>query len=107
MSLLEDYLERCHPRTRRIVQYDESKNGFVLQKFVDTTSINLAALAEVNFGWDLWQHQGKRLAALEEFVNSCFSYRDQKVLFDWIDDTDVMEHMEPDYREYLIELINK
>lgn len=39
----------------KIVKFDEAKNAYCLHDHLPLTEINLSALAEINYGWDLWQ----------------------------------------------------
>ncbi|MCA4370797.1 hypothetical protein LDX88_13680 [Acinetobacter baumannii] len=39
----------------KIVKFDEATNAYCLHAHLPLTEINLSALAEINYGWDLWQ----------------------------------------------------
>ncbi len=39
----------------KIVKFDEATNAYCLHSHLPLTEINLSALAEINYGWDLWQ----------------------------------------------------
>ncbi|MGQ1659339.1 hypothetical protein ACT4Y9_18605 [Acinetobacter baumannii] len=39
----------------KIVKFDEATNAYCLHDHLPLTEINLSALAEINYGWDLWQ----------------------------------------------------
>lgn len=39
----------------KIVKFDEVKKAYCLHDHLPLTEINLLALAEINYGWDLWQ----------------------------------------------------
>ncbi len=38
----------------KIVKFDEVTNAYCLHAQLPLTEINLSALAEINYGWDLW-----------------------------------------------------
>ncbi|MDC5264415.1 hypothetical protein OHW76_04765 [Acinetobacter baumannii] len=39
----------------KIVKFDEATNAYCLHAHLPLTEINLSALAEINYGWGLWQ----------------------------------------------------
>ncbi|EPG6933192.1 hypothetical protein NLV80_000798 [Acinetobacter baumannii] len=39
----------------KIVKFDEATNAYCLHAHLPLTEINLSALAEINYGWELWQ----------------------------------------------------
>ncbi|MDI9751173.1 hypothetical protein QM274_02815 [Acinetobacter baumannii] len=39
----------------KIVKFDEATNAYCLHAHLPLTEINLSSLAEINYGWDLWQ----------------------------------------------------
>lgn len=39
----------------KIVKFDQARNSYSLNDHLQSTEINLIALAEINYGWDLWQ----------------------------------------------------
>ncbi|HAV6189372.1 DUF551 domain-containing protein [Acinetobacter baumannii] len=48
----------------KIVKFDEATNAYCLHAHLPLTEINLSALAEINYGWGLWQ-KAKAQAAPE------------------------------------------
>ncbi|MDC5255337.1 hypothetical protein OHW91_15115 [Acinetobacter baumannii] len=50
----------------KIVKFDEATNAYCLHAHLPLTEINLSALAEINYGWDLWQ-KAKAQAVPEGF----------------------------------------
>ncbi|QXA07959.1 hypothetical protein I6L27_01870 [Acinetobacter pittii] len=62
---IEEFLKQHSPKVLKIVKFDDSKNGFVLHDHLDLTDINLSALAEINYGWSLWQHQQAKVEELQ------------------------------------------
>lgn len=48
----------------KIVKFDEATNAYCLHDHLPLTEINLSALAEINYGWDLWQ-KAKAQAVLD------------------------------------------
>lgn len=65
----EEFLKQHNPKLLKIVKFDESKNGFVLHDHLDLTDINLSALAEINYGWTLWQHLQAKVEELQKRVD--------------------------------------
>lgn len=61
-----EFLKQQSPKVLKIVKFDESVNAFVLHDHLDLTEINLSALAEINYGWDLWQHQQSKVDELQK-----------------------------------------
>lgn len=51
----------------KIVKFDEATNAYCLHDHLPLTEINLSALAEINYGWDLWQ-KAKAQAVPEGYV---------------------------------------
>ncbi|KQK45984.1 hypothetical protein A1D06_05385 [Acinetobacter baumannii] len=51
----------------KIVKFDEVTNAYCLHDHLPLTEINLSALAEINYGWDLWQ-KAKAQAVPEGYV---------------------------------------
>ncbi|MDC4542842.1 hypothetical protein OHV61_03990 [Acinetobacter baumannii] len=51
----------------KIVKFDEATNAYCLHAHLPLTEINLSALAEINYGWDLWQ-KAKAQAVPEGYV---------------------------------------
>ncbi|HHO3503152.1 TPA: hypothetical protein ACRRG1_003511 [Acinetobacter baumannii] len=51
----------------KIVKFDEATNAYCLHDHLPLTEINLSALAEINYGWDLWQ-KAKAQAVPEGWV---------------------------------------
>ncbi|MDC5070069.1 hypothetical protein [Acinetobacter baumannii] len=51
----------------KIVKFDETSNAYCLHDHLPLTEINLSALAEINYGWDLWQ-KAKAQAVPEGYV---------------------------------------
>ncbi|MGQ1231302.1 hypothetical protein ACT4Y7_14160 [Acinetobacter baumannii] len=50
----------------KIVKFDEATNAYCLHAHLPLTEINLSALAEINYGWDLWQ-KAKAQAVQQSF----------------------------------------
>ncbi|MFI7968792.1 hypothetical protein ACFMKD_33110, partial [Acinetobacter baumannii] len=50
-----------------MVKFDEATNAYCLHDHLPLTEINLSALAEINYGWDLWQ-KAKAQAVPEGYV---------------------------------------
>ena len=65
-----DFEKAYEPKVLKIVKFDESVNAFVLLDHLDLTEINLNALAEINYGWALWQHQQSKVDELQKRVDS-------------------------------------
>lgn len=57
MTLNErDLFEAQHSdKVFKIVKFDETSNAYCLHGHLPLTEINLSALAEINYGWVLWQ----------------------------------------------------
>ncbi|HDJ7835903.1 TPA: hypothetical protein PRO12_003750 [Acinetobacter baumannii] len=53
----------------KIVKYDEATNAYCLHDHLPLTEINLSAVAEINYGWDLWQ-KAKAQAVPETHTHS-------------------------------------
>ncbi|MDF7839289.1 hypothetical protein FD906_02115 [Acinetobacter baumannii] len=51
----------------KIVKFDEATNAYCLHTHLPLTEINLSALAEINYGWGLWQ-KAKAQAVPEGYV---------------------------------------
>lgn len=66
---MSEFLKQHGPKVLKIVKFDESVNAFVLLDHLDLTEINLSALAEINYGWDLWQHQQSKVDELQKRIN--------------------------------------
>ncbi|KCX98580.1 hypothetical protein J584_1012 [Acinetobacter sp. 72431] len=49
------------------MKFDEATNAYCLHDHLPLTEINLSALAEINYGWDLWQ-KAKAQAVPEGYV---------------------------------------
>ncbi|EMO2546339.1 hypothetical protein ACWY3I_002573 [Acinetobacter baumannii] len=73
----------------KIVKFDEATNAYCLHAHLPLTEINLSALAEINYGWDLWQK------AKAQAVPTWISVKDEEpptdimVLICWADAPDV------------------
>ena len=65
-----EFLKQHGPKVLKIVKFDESVNAFVLLDHLDLTEINLNALAEINYGWALWQHQQSKVDELQKRVDA-------------------------------------
>lgn len=66
------------------MKFDESVNAFVLHDHLDLTEINLSALAEINYGWDLWQHQQSKVDELQrrnQMLNDNIKEQGQKLVY--------------------------
>ncbi|MGQ1328117.1 hypothetical protein ACT4ZY_13845 [Acinetobacter baumannii] len=50
----------------KIVKFDEATNAYCLHAHLPLTEINLSALTEINYGWDLWQ-KAKAQAVQQSF----------------------------------------
>lgn len=50
----------------KIVKFDEATNAYCLHAHLPLTEINLFALAEINYGWELWQ-KAKAQAVQQSF----------------------------------------
>ncbi|HAV4656936.1 TPA: hypothetical protein JIU96_05785 [Acinetobacter baumannii] len=50
----------------KIVKFDEATNAYCLHAHLPLTEINLSALAEINYGWYLWQ-KAKAQAVQQSF----------------------------------------
>ncbi|MGQ0755942.1 hypothetical protein ACT4ZN_15830 [Acinetobacter baumannii] len=57
----------------KIVKFDEATNAYCLHAHLPLTEINLSALAEINYGWDLWQ-KAKAQAVPNEIINEIQSW---------------------------------
>ncbi|MFP0524753.1 hypothetical protein ACLDWI_07520 [Acinetobacter baumannii] len=84
----------------KIVKFDEATNAYCLHAHLPLTEINLSALAEINYGWDLWQ-KAKAQAVPEGYVlvpkeipDSVVSYLENSG-FHWGDGT--RDHYTPIY----------
>ncbi|EMG9695730.1 hypothetical protein P1D17_004165 [Acinetobacter baumannii] len=51
----------------KIVKFDEATNAYCLHAHLPLTEINLSALAEINYGWDLWQKA--KAQAVPQWIN--------------------------------------
>ncbi|MDC4093648.1 DUF551 domain-containing protein [Acinetobacter baumannii] len=51
----------------KIVKFDEATNAYCLHAHLPLTEINLSALAEINYGWDLWQKA--KAQAIPEWIS--------------------------------------
>ncbi|MDC5467240.1 hypothetical protein NRA61_16985 [Acinetobacter baumannii] len=52
----------------KIVKFDEATNAYCLHAHLPLTEINLSALAEINYGWDLWQKA--KAQAVPEWISA-------------------------------------
>ncbi|EXH50670.1 hypothetical protein J605_0732 [Acinetobacter baumannii 1412924] len=66
----------------KIVKFDEATNAYCLHAHLPLTEINLSALAEINYGWDLWQ-KAKAQAVPEHIVT--LQRNDEVFKFDLLD----------------------
>ncbi|EHU1526730.1 hypothetical protein A1E70_RS19630 [Acinetobacter baumannii] len=56
MNKLRSEFEAQHSdKVFKIVKFDDATNAYCLHDHLPLTEINLSALAEINYGWDLWQ----------------------------------------------------
>ena len=69
-----EFLKQHSPKVLKIVEFNESVNAFVLHDHLDLTEINLSALAEINYGWDLWQHRQTEVDELQKRVDAAKYY---------------------------------
>lgn len=78
----------------KIVKFDEATNAYCLHAHLPLTEINLSALAEINYGWDLWQK------AKAQAVPTWISVKDEEpptdtmVLICWSDSPDVQPEID-------------
>ncbi|WP_407511423.1 DUF551 domain-containing protein [Acinetobacter baumannii] len=78
----------------KIVKFDEATNAYCLHAHLPLTEINLSALAEINYGWDLWQK------AKAQTVPTWISVKDEEpptdtmVLICWSDSPDVQPEID-------------
>ncbi|MGS4874330.1 DUF551 domain-containing protein [Acinetobacter nosocomialis] len=78
----------------KIVKFDEATNAYCLHAHLPLTEINLSALAEINYGWDLWQK------AKAQAVPTWISVKDEEpptdtmVLICWSDSSDVQPEID-------------
>lgn len=73
----------------KIVKYDEATNAYCLHAHLPLTEINLSALAEINYGWDLWQKAKAQAVSTWISVEDEWPPTDIMVLICWEDAPDV------------------
>ncbi|UAB15235.1 DUF551 domain-containing protein [Acinetobacter baumannii] len=73
----------------KIVKFDEATNAYCLHAHLPLTEINLSALAEINYGWDLWQKAKAQAVPTWISVEDEWSPTDIMVLICWVDAPDV------------------
>ncbi|CAM0591738.1 TPA: hypothetical protein RP335_002477 [Acinetobacter baumannii] len=73
----------------KIVKFDEATNAYCLHAHLPLTEINLSALAEINYGWDLWQKAKAQAVPTWISVEDEWPPTDIMVLICWVDAPDV------------------
>ncbi len=66
-KLRSEFEAQHNDKVFKIVKFDEATNAYCLHDHLPLTEINLSALAEINYGWDLWQ-KAKAQAVPEGYV---------------------------------------
>ncbi|MDC5022010.1 DUF551 domain-containing protein [Acinetobacter baumannii] len=73
----------------KIVKFDEATNAYCLHAHLPLTEINLSALAEINYGWDLWQKAKAQAVPTWISVEDEWPPTDIMVLICWVDAPDI------------------